>query len=169
MTIDVGTNRYQAPEVVNSSSYGLEADFFSLGSVLYFLVTGHAPFWRKTDAEVELKFASVGSLPEKERFADLNRWIIDQIGFHGLSDGDLKQQMPHVRVAHGKPFGSVTNRNVVTKPSWSHRNVLLLFNVRVACCRANVFRPSCFDTAIPRADPVKVEKFFFGGKSFRGG
>eukprot|EP01116_Phalansterium_solitarium_P001604 TRINITY_DN1141_c0_g1_i2.p2 TRINITY_DN1141_c0_g1~~TRINITY_DN1141_c0_g1_i2.p2 ORF type:complete len:133 (+),score=48.72 TRINITY_DN1141_c0_g1_i2:162-560(+) len=100
MTIDVGTNRYQAPEVVNSSSYGLEADFFSLGSVLYFLVTGHAPFWRKTDAEVELKFASVGSLPEKERFADLNRWIIDQIGFHGLSDGDLKQQMPHVRVAH---------------------------------------------------------------------
>lgn len=44
MTNFVGTARYMAPEVAESNVYGLEADIFSFGMMLYELVTGQVPF-----------------------------------------------------------------------------------------------------------------------------
>merc|ERR1719401_108587 len=44
MTNLVGTARYMAPEGAESNAYGLEADIFSFGLMMYELVTGEVPF-----------------------------------------------------------------------------------------------------------------------------
>ena len=46
-----GTPLYMAPEVI-SGSYGKEADMWSLGVLLYTLVSGYLPFYEKSTEEV---------------------------------------------------------------------------------------------------------------------
>ncbi|CCW64449.1 unnamed protein product [Phytomonas sp. EM1] len=54
-----GTRAYIAPEVLNASSpdeegYGLEVDWWSMGVVLFTLITGCFPFLRKTEHETNI-------------------------------------------------------------------------------------------------------------------
>ena len=46
-----GTPLYMAPEVIQGS-YGKEADMWSLGVLLYTLVSGYLPFYAKSTNEV---------------------------------------------------------------------------------------------------------------------
>ncbi len=41
----IGTPGYIAPEILMSKSYGTSVDIWSLGCVLYFLLTGRQPHW----------------------------------------------------------------------------------------------------------------------------
>ena len=52
-----GTPLYMAPEVINGS-YGKEADMWSLGVLLYTLVSGFFPFYAKSTKSVFLKIKS---------------------------------------------------------------------------------------------------------------
>jgi serine/threonine protein kinase len=54
MSMYCGTPGYFAPEVIHKQPYGASADVFSVGVILYILLTGKAPFYEKTD---ELTFA----------------------------------------------------------------------------------------------------------------
>ena len=67
-----GTPLYMAPEVI-SGSYGKEADMWSLGVLLYTLVSGYLPFYEKTTAEVFKKISQCD-------------WKFPNSGFNRVSD-----------------------------------------------------------------------------------
>ena len=56
----IGSPLYIAPSVL-CHAYGTEADLWSLGVVLYILLTGVPPFWGKTTAESFKVFSKVFS------------------------------------------------------------------------------------------------------------
>eukprot|EP00434_Breviolum_minutum_P002594 symbB.v1.2.002291.t3/scaffold107.1/size327550/7 len=64
MTGGVGSWRYMAPEVVRHQAYNEKVDIFALGLIMYFMNSGHQPFyqWGK-DPEVILKEYLKGEEP----------------------------------------------------------------------------------------------------------
>lgn len=55
----VGTTYYTAPEVlVENGEYNMACDYWSLGVILYVLLSGHLPFPGKNHEEVEIKIMS---------------------------------------------------------------------------------------------------------------
>lgn len=70
--IVAGTPEYVAPEqAVSGRGIDGRADIYGLGSLLYFLVTGVAPFQRDTPAEVLRAHVSEPVVPPRERRADI--------------------------------------------------------------------------------------------------
>lgn len=53
LTAKVGTRGYMAPEVIASMPYGLSADMWSLGVILYTLLSGRLPFPQCDDEQLE--------------------------------------------------------------------------------------------------------------------
>ena len=58
LTGETGTIRYMAPEVFNRKTYGLNADVYSLGLILYYLSTRHKPFQGYSVADIGVYFGS---------------------------------------------------------------------------------------------------------------
>ena len=54
----VGTVLYTAPEVLNKK-YNEKCDIWSLGVILFFLVSGKPPFFGQNDAEIKMKILSM--------------------------------------------------------------------------------------------------------------
>ncbi len=47
-----GTSYYMAPEVVKGEAYGVKADMWSIGVLLYIMLSGYLPFNGKTADDV---------------------------------------------------------------------------------------------------------------------
>ena len=77
-----GTPAYQAPEIRSEKKYTVAVDVWSLGMLMYELLTREKPYQRDSAADVEKKLASKplgisGGVPEASFFstsAALSRW-----------------------------------------------------------------------------------------------
>lgn len=47
-----GTAEYLAPEILNQQAYSYEVDYWSLGTILYEMLTGITPFWSENQNEM---------------------------------------------------------------------------------------------------------------------
>eukprot|EP01026_Neomeris_dumetosa_P045569 TRINITY_DN3859_c0_g1_i21.p1 TRINITY_DN3859_c0_g1~~TRINITY_DN3859_c0_g1_i21.p1 ORF type:complete len:563 (-),score=66.47 TRINITY_DN3859_c0_g1_i21:1776-3464(-) len=63
MTAETGTYRWMAPEVVEHSPYGLKADVFSFGLVLWELMTGRIPYEGMTPLQAAVGVVQNGMRP----------------------------------------------------------------------------------------------------------
>ena len=58
----LGTPYYMAPEIFTSSRYDEKCDVWSLGVILYILLTGSPPFYGNSDSEV-IERVKIGKYP----------------------------------------------------------------------------------------------------------
>jgi len=63
MTQLFGTAYYIAPEIVNHEKYDEKCDLWSIGVIMYILLTGCPPFDGKTDNDI-IKSVKVGKYPQ---------------------------------------------------------------------------------------------------------
>ncbi len=77
-----GTPQYMSPEQAQGFDVDHQSDLFSLGSVLYFMCTGHSPFRAKTTFGVLKRIISDEHRPVRHANTDVPEWlqnIIDRL------------------------------------------------------------------------------------------
>jgi serine/threonine-protein kinase len=77
-----GTPQYMSPEQARGESIGHRSDLFSLGSVLYAMCVGHAPFRASTTMGVLKRVCEESPRPLREVIPELPEWlarIIDKL------------------------------------------------------------------------------------------
>lgn len=60
----LGTPFYMAPEIFNDGTYNEKCDMWSLGVILFVMLTGRPPFYGSSDAEV-IKRVKLGFYPKQ--------------------------------------------------------------------------------------------------------
>ena len=60
----LGTPFYVAPEIIGEGDYGLECDLWSMGVVMYILLTGRPPFYGSSNQGIFKKILK-GVYPKK--------------------------------------------------------------------------------------------------------
>jgi len=50
-----GTPEYLAPEILDSKGYGKSVDFWTLGCIIYEMVTGNPPFYHESNKSILLE------------------------------------------------------------------------------------------------------------------
>lgn len=73
--IIAGTPQYMSPEQARGESVGQRSDLFSLGSVLYTMCTGRAPFRGETSYGVLRRITDEGPKPIQEINPDIPEWL----------------------------------------------------------------------------------------------
>ncbi|KAI7865539.1 kinase-like domain-containing protein [Spinellus fusiger] len=94
-----GTAEYLAPEILRSEDYAYAVDFWSLGTILYEMLTGVTPFWAETHAEMYRRVVE-DALEFPEDFDEVTADFIS-----GLLERD-----PSARLGTG-PEGPITIRS----------------------------------------------------------
>lgn len=72
----VGSPRYMAPEQITGEAVSNQSDIFSLGVVMYELITGRNPFSARTMADVQKKIAREAHPPIKEMRTDVPQALV---------------------------------------------------------------------------------------------
>lgn len=74
----VGTPQYMSPEQAKGESLDVRSDLFSLGSVLYFMATGHSPFRAETTMGILNRITSDTPRSLTDHNPEIQQWF-DQI------------------------------------------------------------------------------------------
>ena len=77
--IVAGTPQYMAPEQARGEALDCRTDLFSLGSVLYAMCTGRAPFRAANSMAVLKRVCDEAPSPIREANADVPEWLIELI------------------------------------------------------------------------------------------
>ncbi len=101
----IGTVDFMAPEqAVDSHNVDIRADIYSLGCVLYFLVSGKLPFFGKTTTEKLLKHQQTPPTPIRELVPDLPEGLAKVIHTMLEKDRSARSQTPSDVAESLKPF-----------------------------------------------------------------
>lgn len=77
--IIAGTPQYMSPEQVRAESVDHRSDLFSLGSVMYAMCTGHAPFRAESSYAVLRLISDKDPRPIRELNPDIPEWFVETI------------------------------------------------------------------------------------------
>lgn len=105
-----GTPQYMAPEQANGDPIDERADLFSLGSVLYTMLAGHAPFRATTTMGVLRRLCDHAARPIREINPEVPEWLmrlLDQL--HTKRPADRPQSAEEVAVLLGRGLANLQN------------------------------------------------------------
>ena len=86
-----GTTNFMAPEILRGGKYGVESDLFSLGVIMYFLVSGELPFFSDEDYIVRKKTIEGDFVLDDEFFCNVSAEAKDLI--QRLLQNDPKERI----------------------------------------------------------------------------
>ena len=103
-----GTPMFMSPEQANGEPIDHRSDLFSLGSVLYVMATGRAPFRAATTMAVLKRVCEDTPTPVTQVNADIPRWLADIIAkLHAKKPADRYQTAREVADVLGKHLADV--------------------------------------------------------------
>ena len=105
----VGTPMYMAPEQARGDPVDYRADLFSLGSVLYAMVTGRPPFRASNSLAVLKRVSEDTPRPVREIIPEVPEWLCEIIArLHAREPGDRFQSASEVAdlLEHGLVAGA---------------------------------------------------------------
>lgn len=149
----VGTPAYMSPEQADGrgNSVGPETDIYSLGAILYFILTGHPPFEHGSAEEIRLKILEESPIPPRRLDPKLAR-TIEAITLQAMAKSP-KERYPSAqhlaadvaRFLDGLPVSAHHENLLERLDRWVNRNRFLLLLIL-----AYVF--------------VRIAIFFFAGR-----
>lgn len=105
-----GTPQYMAPEQANGDAVDERADLFSLGSVLYTMLAGHAPFRATTTMGVLKRLCDNTARPIREINPEVPEWLVMMINrLHAKRPADRYQSAQEVADVLGRGLASLQN------------------------------------------------------------
>ena len=90
-----GTPQYMAPEQARGESVDQRSDLFSLGSVLYAMCTGHAPFRAETTLAVLRRICEDAPRPVRDVNPDVPEWLAEIVEKLHAKDPGQRFQSAH--------------------------------------------------------------------------
>lgn len=112
-----GTPQYMAPEQAHGTALDHRADLFSLGSVLYALCAGRAPFRSSTMMAVLKRVCEETPRPIREINPDIPEWLVAMIGkLHAKNPSDRFQSAKAVADLLGQYLAHLQRPDQVARP-----------------------------------------------------
>ena len=113
-----GTPQYMAPEQARGESVDQRADLFSLGSVLYAMCTGRAPFRASGTMAVLNRVCNEMPSPIREASPEVPDWLVTIIEkLHAKNPADRYQTAREVADVLGQHLAHVQHPSVVPLPA----------------------------------------------------
>ncbi len=113
-----GTPQYMAPEQARGESVDHRSDLFSLGSVLYAMCTGHAPFRAETTLAVLRRICEDTPRPIREINPDVPDWLEEIVGkLHAKNPGERFQSAGEVAELLEQHLAHLQQPLLVPKPA----------------------------------------------------
>ncbi|MCA8993995.1 MAG: serine/threonine protein kinase, partial [Planctomycetaceae bacterium] len=123
-----GTPMYMAPEQAMGHKLDTRADLFSLGSVLYQMVSGRPPFRAPSTVAVLKRVVDEEPRPIREIIPETPEWLCDIIGRLHVKDPDKRYQTAsEVSADLDRSLRQYQQDGVVTgvvKPAWEAETVV---------------------------------------------
>jgi serine/threonine protein kinase len=121
----LGTPRYMSPEQARGDTVDHRSDLFSLGSVLYTMCVGRAPFIGRQQADVVMAVATANMVPIESIDPSLPDWLTTLIRrLHSLNPDDRPQSAEHVAAILRRPLGEFDQTDIGTDDGWCDGTVI---------------------------------------------
>ncbi len=115
--IIAGTPQYMAPEQARGEALDSRTDLFSLGSVLYAMCTGRAPFRAVSSVAVLKRVCDESPSPIQEANADIPDWLVALIDkLQAKQPQDRYQSAAEVAELMGQRLAQLQNSTVFPSP-----------------------------------------------------